>query len=49
MLSVRVGHNGYRHIADRAQRADVTVSHMHRRMLAYAALHMPEDWIPGRA
>ncbi|WP_285475211.1 hypothetical protein [Actinoplanes sp. NBRC 101535] len=47
-LSVRVGQDGYQHIEGRAGRADVDVSHMVRRMLAYAAQHMPEGWVPPR-
>lgn len=49
MLSVRVSETGYRHIADRAARADVEVSHMVRRMLAYASANMPEGWVPPRS
>lgn len=48
MLSVRVGDNGYQHIVDRAERADVDMSHMVRRMLTYAAQHMPEGWVPSK-
>lgn len=48
MLSVRVSETGYEHIADRASRADVDVSHMVRRMLAYASMQMPEGWVPPR-
>jgi hypothetical protein len=48
VLCVRVSETGYKHIADRAGRADVPVSHMARRMLAYASAHMPEGWVPGQ-
>ncbi len=48
MLSVRLGENGYRHIEARAERADVDVSHMVRRMLTYAAQNMPEGWLPAK-
>lgn len=48
MLSVRVGEAGYEHIVQRAERADVEVSHMVRRMLAYASANMPEGWVPPR-
>jgi hypothetical protein len=48
VLCVRVSETGYRHIADRADRADVPVSHMARRMLAYASTHMPATWVPER-
>ncbi len=47
-LSVRVGENGYDHIAERAERADVELSHMVRRMLAYAAQNMPVGWVPAK-
>jgi hypothetical protein len=46
VLTVRVSDDGYRHIVDRAQRGDVDVSHMIRRMLVYAATHMPMNWLP---
>lgn len=47
-LSVRVSERGFALIADRAAAADVTPSHMVRRMLAYAAEHMPAGYVPGR-
>lgn len=47
-LSVRLAHTGYKHIEQRAQREDVDVSHMVRRMLAYAVLNMPEGWVPAK-
>ncbi len=47
-LSVRVSERGYALITERAAAADVTPSHMVRRMLAYAVEHMPENYIPGR-
>jgi hypothetical protein len=46
VLTVRVSEDGYRHIADRAGQGDVDVSHMVRRMLVYAATHMPLNWLP---
>lgn len=48
VLSIRVSGDGYHHIADRAARADVDLSHMVRRMLTYASTHMPEGWVPSR-
>jgi hypothetical protein len=48
MLSVRVSETGFEHITQRAERADVDVSHMVRRMLAYASANMPEGWVPPR-
>lgn len=47
VLCVRVSESGYDHIEKRAGRADVPVSHMARRMLAYASAHMPEGWVPN--
>lgn len=47
-MTVRVDTVGYQHIEQRAARADVDVSVMVRRMLAYAAQHMPEGWVPNR-
>lgn len=46
LVSVRLSETGYQHIVERADRADVDVSHMIRRMLAYAAANMPEGWVP---
>lgn len=48
VLTVRVSETGYEHIKQRAERADVDVSHMVRRMLAYASANMPEGWLPTR-
>ena len=48
-LSVRVSESGHKLICDRASAADVTPSHMVRRMLAFAAEHMPAGYVPGRA
>lgn len=45
-MSVRIGQNGYDHIAKRARRADVTHAHMTRRMLDYAARNMPANYVP---
>jgi hypothetical protein len=48
VMTARVSEPGYVHIKQRADEADVDVSHMVRRMLAYASLHMPRTWIPPR-
>lgn len=48
-LSVRIAEGGAERIRRRAVAADITSSHMVRRMLAYADEHMPADWLPGRA
>lgn len=48
VMTLRVTETGYEHIKQRAERADVDLSHMMRRMLAYAAAHMPEGWVPPR-
>jgi hypothetical protein len=45
VMTVRVSEAGYELIRKRAERADVDVSLMVRRMLAYAAGNMPEDWV----
>jgi hypothetical protein len=47
-LSVRLAENGYLNISQRAEREDVDVSHMVRRMLAYATANMPEGWVPPK-
>lgn len=47
-LSVRVSERGFALIAERAAVADVTPSHMVRRMLAFAVENMPTDYVPGR-
>lgn len=47
-VSVRITDTGYDHIAQRAHRADITTSHMHRRMLDFAARHMPANYVPPR-
>ncbi len=47
-LRVCIPARAYKLVADRAAAADVTPSHFARRMLAYAARHMPTDWLPGR-
>jgi hypothetical protein len=47
-LTVRLAATGYTRIAERAHRADIDVSHMVRRMLAYADQHMPDTWVPPR-
>lgn len=46
-VSARVDPEILDHIGERARRADVDASHMIRRMLAYAARHMPADWLPS--
>lgn len=46
VTSVRLTPAGRARITDRARRADVDVSHMIRRMLAYADQHMPDTWVP---
>lgn len=48
IFTVRVPEEGYQHIKQRAERVDVDVSHMVRRMLAYASANMPEGWVPPR-
>ncbi len=48
-LSVRLSENGYKHIEDRAKSADVDVSHMVRRLLAYASANMPAGWVPPKS
>lgn len=48
VLTVRVSETGYQHIEQQAERADVDVAHMVRRMLAYASANMPEGWVPPR-
>lgn len=48
MLCVRVEEAGYEHIEHRADRADVDISRMTRRMLAFASKNMPEGWVPDR-
>lgn len=47
-LSVRISVRGYALITERAAAADVTPSHMVRRMLAFAADNMPTGYVPGR-
>ena len=48
VLTVRVSETGFEHIKQRAEEADVDISHMVRRMLAYASMNMPRNWIPPR-
>ena len=48
VLSARVSQAGYQYVEDLADEQDVTVSHMTRRMLMYAAGHMPRDWKPRK-
>jgi hypothetical protein len=48
-LTVRLSVNGHEHIKQRARSADVDVSRMVRRMLAYAAENMPVCWVPPEA
>lgn len=45
-LAVRLTTAGLARIEARADLADVTVSHVVRRMLAYADRHMPDGWNP---
>lgn len=47
-LTVRLTMTGYDHISDRANREDVDVSRMVRRMLAYASANMPTGWVPPK-
>lgn len=47
-ISVRVAEAGDDYIRLEAQYADITPSHMTRRMLAYAREHMPRGWVPAR-
>ncbi len=46
-LAVRLSETGYEHIEQRARREDVDVSHLVRRMLAYASANMPKGWRPA--
>ena len=48
VLTARVSEAGYAVIARMAADADVDVSHMVRRMLAYASANMPKGWVPPR-
>jgi hypothetical protein len=48
LMTTRVSEEGYAHIQQRAIEADVEISHMVRRMLAYASMHMPKGWVPQR-
>lgn len=48
VLTVRVSQAGYEHIKDRAEAADIEISHMARRMLTFAALNMPKNWVPAK-
>lgn len=45
---VRLSQAGRHHIAQRADEDSVCASEMHRRMLEYAAIHMPRGWTPNR-
>jgi hypothetical protein len=47
-LSVRVTPAGEEYIRREAALADVTPSHMARRMWAYAMANMPRGWVPTR-
>ncbi len=47
-LNVRVTERGHALIVELATAADITAAHMTRRMLAYAAQHMPAHWAPDR-
>ena len=44
VVCVRLTETGFEYVAVRAEKADVEVSHMIRRMLSYAAAHMPEGY-----
>lgn len=46
-MTVRIATTGYEHIQHRADDADVDVSRMVRRMLAFAAQNMPANWVPS--
>lgn len=48
LMTSRVSEEGYAHIVQRAEEADVEISHMVRRMLTYASMNMPKTWIPPR-
>lgn len=48
IMTTRVSEAGYAHIQQRAEEADVEISHMVRRMLAYASTNMPKTWIPPK-
>jgi len=48
VMTVRVSEAGHAHIRQRAEEADVEISHMVRRMLAFASMNMPRPWIPPR-
>lgn len=48
VLTLRVSQGGYEHIRQRAEEADVDVSHMARRMLAFASANMPKTWVPPK-
>ena len=48
VMSIRVSEPAHEHIKQRAEEADVDISHMVRWMLAYASMHMPKTWIPPR-
>jgi hypothetical protein len=47
-VSVRISARGAELIRDRAAGADVTPSHMARRMLDHALRHMPAGYLPPR-
>jgi hypothetical protein len=45
---LRVTTRGHQLIVERAAAADVTPSHLMRRMLDYALRHMPAGYVPSR-
>ncbi len=47
-LNVRVTERGHTLITELAAAADIRPAHMTRRMLTYAAEHMPPGWVPDR-
>ncbi len=47
-LCFRVTDRGHARIVRRAIDQGITLSHMARRMLAYADEHMPPNYVPGR-
>jgi len=45
-VAVRLAEDGLKKVDELAEREDRTRSEMIRRMLAYAAQHMPKGWQP---
>lgn len=48
VLCARVSRDGYVYVQKLAEEQDVSISHMTRRMLLYAAAKMPRDWKPAK-